>query len=111
MNYLILIIAGISIAVGLFVGALIVWFIFFWRRRQVVDSLMRSEDVVGIYGRVEVPFDTNSKGKIRVEIKGSMVDLIALTEEARQFNPGERVFVIQMKGNKVWVVGADSVSQ
>ena len=85
MNYLILVIAGISIAVGLFAGALIVWFIFFWRRRQVVDSLMRGEDVVGIYGTVEVPFDTNSKGKIRVEIKGSMVDLIALTDEMKPF--------------------------
>ncbi|MGF1538970.1 MAG: NfeD family protein [Pleurocapsa sp.] len=111
MNYLILIIAGISVAVGLFIGALIVWFIFFWRRRQVVDSLMRAEDVVGAYGRVEVPFDSESKGKIRVEIKGSMVDLLAVTEEAREFNLGDRVFVIQMKGNKVWVVGEDSVSQ
>ncbi len=111
MNYLILIIAGISVAVGLFIGALIVWFIFFWRRRQVVDSLMRAEDVVGAYGTVEVPFDNESKGKIRVAIKGSMVDLLAVTEEVRQFNFGDRVFVIQMKGNKVWVVGEDSVSQ
>lgn len=110
MNYLILAIAGISIAVGLFVGALIVWFIFFWRRRQVVDSLMRAEDVVGTYGTVEVPLDNHSKGKIRIEIKGSMVDLVAFTEEPRQFNPGDRVFVIQMKGNKVWVVGEDSIN-
>lgn len=110
MNYLILTIAGISVALGLFIGALIVWFIFFWRRRQIVDSSIKPEDVVGIYGTVEIPFNAESKGKIRVNIKGSMVDLIAVTDEERMFNSGDRVFTIQMKGNKVWVVGEESIN-
>ncbi|MEM9274694.1 MAG: NfeD family protein [Cyanobacteria bacterium P01_F01_bin.143] len=111
MNYLLIAIAGISIIIGVFVGALIVWLIYFWRRRQIVDSLMKPEDVVGISGVVEIPFDANSKGKVRVDIKGSMVDLVALTDENKQFNPGEKVFVLQMKGNKVWVVKEDSISK
>ena len=111
MNYLLIAIAGISIIIGVFVGALIVWLIYFWRRRQIVDSLMKPEDVVGISGVVEIPFDANSKGKVRVDIKGSMVDLVALTDESKQFNPGEKVFILQMKGNKVWVVKEDSISK
>lgn len=103
MNYLILIIAGISIAVGIFVGALIVWFIYFWRRREVIDSLMKPEDLVGLCGVVELPFDTDSKGKIRVEVRGSMVDLIAVTEDEQGFELGDRVLIIQMQNNKVWV--------
>ena len=109
MNYLILIITGISIAIGIFIGALIVWFIYFWRRRQIVDSSIEAEDFIGIYGTVEIPFDENSKGKIRVNIKGLILDLIAVTEESRQFNPGDRVFIIQIQGNKAWVIGEDSV--
>jgi hypothetical protein len=104
MNYLILIIAGISITIGIVVGGLIVWFIYFGRRRQVVDSLMKPEDVIGIYGTVELPFDADSKGKVRVDIKGSMVDLIALTEEPKEFQIGDRVLIIQVKANRVWVV-------
>ena len=111
MNYLLIVIASISIIIGIFVGALIVWLIYFWRRRQIVDSLMKPEDLIGIYGVVEIPFNFNSKGKVRVNIKGSMVDLIALTDENRQFHPGERVFILQMKENKVWVVGADSITK
>lgn len=111
MNYLILTIAGISIAVGLFVGALIAWFIFFWRRRQIIDSSIKPTDVVGIYGTVEIPFDAESKGKVRVNLKGSMVDLIALTDEDKEFSPGDRVFILQMKGNKVWVIGEDSLER
>lgn len=111
MNYLIIIIALFSVAIGLIGGALIVWLIYFWRRRQIVDSLMRPEDIIGIYGTVEIPFDANSKGKVRVDIKGSMVDFIAVTEETRIFNRGDRVFVLQMKANKVWVIGEESVQR
>lgn len=109
MNYLIIIVAVFSVAIGLFIGALIVWLIYFWRRRQIVDSMMRPEDIIGIYGTVEIPFDANSKGKVRVDIKGSMVDFIARSEETRIFNRGDRVFILQMKGNKVWVIGEESV--
>ncbi|MGL5077165.1 MAG: NfeD-like protein [Waterburya sp.] len=104
MNYLILTIAGISIAIGIFVGALIVWFIYFWRRREIVDSLMKPEDLVGLFGIVELPFDADSRGKIRVDVKGSMVDLSALTDDRQGFRVGDRVLIIQMQANKVWVV-------
>lgn len=110
MNYLILSIAGISIAVGIFVGALIVWFIYFWRRRQIIDSLMKPEDLVGLCGIVELPFDDTSKGKVRVDVKGSMVDLIALSDDQQGFHIGDRVLIIQMKENKVWVVRNESAN-
>jgi hypothetical protein len=110
MNHLIVVVTVLSITIGIFVGALIVWFIYFWRRRQIVDSLIRPEDIVGLYGTVEIPFDNNSKGKVRVNLKGSMVDLFAVTDESTHFNVSDRVFIIQMKGNKVWVVGEDSIS-
>ncbi|MEL6441385.1 MAG: NfeD family protein [Cyanobacteria bacterium J06621_8] len=103
MNYLILTITGISIAVGIFIGALIVWFIYFWRRREVIDSLMKSEDVIGLCGTVELPFDCDSKGKVRVNVKGSMVDLTAVTDDTPGFQVGDRILIIQMQDNKVWV--------
>ncbi|MGK7947497.1 MAG: NfeD family protein [Xenococcaceae cyanobacterium] len=109
MNYLILAIAGISITIGIFVGALIVWFIYFWRRRQIVDSLIKAEDIVGLYGVVEIPFDADSKGKVRVNIKDSMIDLIAMTDDSREFHPGDRVLIIQIKDSKVLVVSEDSI--
>lgn len=111
MSYPIVIITIISIILGIFIGALIVWFIYFWRQRAIVDSLVRPEDIIGLSGTVEIPFDINSKGKVRVNIKGSIVDLVSLTDESRQFEAGDRVFIIQVKGNKVWVVGEDSISQ
>jgi membrane protein implicated in regulation of membrane protease activity len=103
MNYFLLTITVISITVGIFIGALIVWFIYFWRQREIVDSLMKPEDVIGLWGIVELPFDTDSKGKVRVEVKGSIVDLVALTDDHQEFLLGDRVLIIQMQGNRVWV--------
>ncbi|MEM8672962.1 MAG: NfeD-like protein [Cyanobacteria bacterium P01_G01_bin.67] len=108
MNYLILTITGISIAVGIFLGALIVWFIYFWRRREVIDSLMKPEDLVGLCGIVELPFDRDCKGKVRVNVKGSMVDLIAVTDDVSGFKVGDHVLIIQMQDNKVWVTSNNS---
>ena len=108
MDYLVLAIAGISIAIGVFIGALIVWFIYFWRRREIIDSLMKPDDLIGLEGIVELPFDADSRGKVRVDVKGSMVDLLAQTEEQQEFQVGDRVLIIQMQANKVWVVRNDS---
>lgn len=103
MNYFLLTITVISITVGIFIGALIVWFIYFWRQREIVDSLMKPEDLIGLWGIVELPFDAQSKGKVRVEVKGSIVDLVALTDDQQEFLQGDLVLIIQMQGNRVWV--------
>ncbi len=104
MKNSILIITGIVVALGILTGALIVGLIYLKRRRQVVDSLVRINNIVGCFGTVEVPFNHNSPGKVRVNLKGSLVDFVAFTNETQQFNQGDRVVIVATKGNKVWVV-------
>ncbi|HAX88197.1 MAG TPA: NfeD-like protein [Cyanobacteria bacterium UBA11370] len=111
MKNQILIITFISIAVGIIGGILIVLLVQLWRRRMVVDSLVSPNNLVGLFGTVEVPFDSTSKGKVRVEVKGSVVDFTAFTDEARVFAKGDRIFVVAMKGNKVWVISENSVTK
>lgn len=111
MNNLILIVAGISVVVGILCGVLVVWLIYIQRRHQVVDSLVRTNHVVGRSGTVEIPFNRNSQGKVRVNVKGSLVDFVAFTDEPREFTQGDRVFVVGMKRNKVWVVSEDSLAK
>ena len=95
-----LLIAGISIAIGIFVGILIVWSIYFWRRREDINSMMKPEDLVRLCGKVELPFDAKSVGKIQVNVRGSIVSLPAFTEDKQKLHLGDRVFIIQMQGNK-----------
>lgn len=109
MKNLLLFVACISVAVGLFCGSLLVWLLYVWRRHQVVDSLVRLNHVVGFSGTVEIPFDQRSQGKVRLNIKGSLVDFVAFTDEPKDYVKGERVFVVEMSRNKLWVVAEDSL--
>lgn len=72
-----------------------------------MDSLVRTNHVVGRSGTVEIPFDSKTQGKVRVNVKGSLVDFVAFTDEPRKFSQGDRVFVVALKGNKAWIVSED----
>ena len=99
-----LIIALIAIAVGIFGGIIFVLVLQIQRRNVTINSSIRSKQLVGAIGTVQVPFDQNSRGKIRVGIKGSLVDFIALTNSPEVLEAGERVLIIEVRENKVWVV-------
>lgn len=109
MKNQLLIVSGIAIAIGIICGLTIVLLLYIGQRNKVANSLMRSHQIVGLYGTVEIPFDAKSKGKVRVNVKGSFVEFIAFTDEPQQFSKGDRVFIVEMKGNKVWVVAKDTL--
>ncbi|MEB3343167.1 NfeD-like protein [Okeania sp.] len=100
------IIAIISIIVGILCGTIMSYVLYNLKNRPA-NSLVRSDDLLGLSGTVEIPFDKKSKGKIRVNVKESIVELIAFTEENKEFIKGEKVFIVGMENNKVWIVSED----
>jgi membrane protein implicated in regulation of membrane protease activity len=96
-------IAIISIIIGVICGTSLVIILRQLRNNQA-DSLVNPDDLVGLLAVVELPFDNNCKGKIRVNVKDTIVDLIALTENPKGFIKGEKVLIVGMENNKVWVV-------
>lgn len=109
MKNLLLIVACIAIVIGILCGGLIVWSLSIWRRNQVVDSLISTNDVVGLIGTVVVSFNHKSNGKVQLNVKGSTVDFIAFTDEHREFAKGDKIFVVGVKQNKVLVVSESSL--
>lgn len=102
-------VAMIAAGMGIFCGAAMSGILLFLRRRQA-DSLVRSADLVGLTGIVEVPFDSTSKGKVRLKLKGSMVDFIAITTESQGFAQGDPVWVVGTEHNRLWVVSTDTLA-
>ncbi|MGB3402649.1 MAG: NfeD-like protein [Microcoleaceae cyanobacterium] len=96
-------IAMIAMIMGGFCGTAIVWVLRSLQYQQA-DSLVRSQDLLGCSGVVELPFDRHSRGKIRIALKGSTVEMMAMTTDESSFNPGDKVFVVGRENNKVWVV-------
>jgi len=96
----------VSIFVGLTCGISMVSVLRNLRKNQA-NSLLKSEEIAGLLGVVEVPFNPQSKGKIRVNIKDLIVDFMAITEEDKEFQKGDKVLVVGRENNKVWVVSAN----
>lgn len=80
-------------------------------RRQRVNSLIQPQDWVGAKGTVELPFDAQSRGKVRLQLKGSLVDVIAFTNDTKPLNVGESIVVIGSENNRVWVVSDETLHQ
>ncbi|NEQ51963.1 MAG: DUF1449 family protein [Leptolyngbya sp. SIO3F4] len=79
--------------------------------RRHADSLIRTEDFAGRVGVVELPFDSKSKGKVRLELRGSVLHMMALTDDTKQFVPGDKVLVVNVESNRLWVVSDETAAQ
>lgn len=79
--------------------------------RRHADSLIRTEDFAGRLGVVELPFDAKSKGKVCLEIRGSTLHMMALTDDTKQFVPGDKVLVVNVEKNRLWVVSDETATQ
>ncbi len=99
----------LSIAVGLAVGTALVLLLQLQRRAEVINSMPSFSNAVGQWGVVEVPFSSTSRGKVRLTLKGSTMDLLATTDAERQLGVGEQVFVVAAQGNSVLVVPKDQM--
>jgi len=103
-----LVVAIAAILIGILCGISIAWALRSLRRRQV-NSLVKTTDLSGLEGIVEIPLSADSRGKVRLNVKGSMVDFIAYTNEQKVLKEGDRVFVIGTESDRLWVVAADTL--
>lgn len=104
-------VAAIAIIMGLICGTAMASTLRLLGGRKGTNSMVRSDDLVGAVGTVEVPFNAQQRGKVRVNVKGSAIALFAMTEEDRDFQYGEQILVVNVQNNKAWVVSKDTLQQ
>jgi len=68
---------------------------------QGTSSVGSSKDVIGQVGRVIVPPSTETRGKVRVSVRGSFVDYVARSTETLE--PDDAVVVEEFEGGEVVV--------
>jgi membrane protein implicated in regulation of membrane protease activity len=86
----------IAAAVGLLSGFLASW-TFRALARSDTTSSAEATDAVGQVGRVLVPCVRGQKGKVRIELRGQTLDLIATTDD-EELASGSQVLVEEMRG-------------
>ena len=100
--------ALIAVLMGLFCG-LVAALVLRSLSRQSVSSLVRPEDLAGQIGTVEIPFDAHSRGKVYLNLSGSRVSFLAMTQEERDFQLGDSVLVVGLERDKLWVASTDGL--
>jgi hypothetical protein len=72
--------------------------------RQEVTSLVSRRDYSGMTARVLLPVSREQRGKIRLEVKGQLIDLPATTDEEAVFGRHDEVFVVEVEEHEAVVV-------
>lgn len=100
---------GVALATGLVVGYGIVSL---FRRLQAGEHSIAAgvNDYVGKTGRVMVRIGDGNVGKVRIELKGTTVDILAETDDADALSTGQTVLVVQMRGTTAQVTRLETDS-
>lgn len=104
MNNKLVLVAIISLLVGICLGICIIGLIFAVRKKIFANSLRDSDALIGYSCIVQVPFDYASKGEISVCHHHSSKELIAITEAPHRFQKGDRALIMNVHNNRAWIV-------
>jgi len=75
-------------------------------KKGEVGRVVGEEDFKGLEGRVLLPLEPGGRGKVRVEVRGQIVDLIARSEHPQLLERGQRIVVIDFREGQAVVVSA-----
>lgn len=75
-------------------------------KKAEVGRGVTEEDFKGLEAQVLLPLNPGERGKVRVEIRGQTVDLIARCDEAAAIAKGKKVLIIEYSDNVALVVAA-----
>ncbi len=90
-----------AVAMGLGSGTLASW-VFRVLNRQAVTSGSSDADAVGHVGKVLIRVGKQGRGKVRIQLKGHTLDLLATTDES-DIAEGELVLIEEMRDGQAHV--------
>jgi membrane protein implicated in regulation of membrane protease activity len=97
------IITGIAAATGLIAGLSVAILVRSLRRHNA-DSMTRSSDMIGATATVLVPIRKGQTGQIRCEMKGEIIDFMAISEGDEDLLPGVKVIVTGIENDRAAVI-------
>jgi membrane protein implicated in regulation of membrane protease activity len=102
-NYSSPVVAIAALGTGLVAGYAVTFVMKAINQRES-DSGIKEDHLVGKEARVLVGINSASEGKIRLDVKGELVDMTAFTSEANALLPGDRALVVSIENGKANVV-------
>ncbi len=70
-----------------------------WLMRKDATSSVGSDDYIGKSVRVMLPVEPGGTGKVRLQLKGHTVDVLATTDEEQPIGPEDEAIIVEMEGH------------
>ncbi len=99
--------AGLSAGAGFVAGTGMVATVRALKKGEATS--LQALDFESSEGTVSTPIRPGDLGKIRTQVRGEWVDLLAETSEDETIEPGARVIIVEMKDTKAVVVRAETI--
>lgn len=80
-----------------------------WAKRSQADNATRTQDFLGREAIVIVPIRPNLEGKVRLEVKGEIIELLALPYEDREILREESVVIVSLEHDRARVMPRDEL--
>ncbi len=103
-----IVVLGLSIGMGCFAGGTALAVVRSLTAAGKAAETAGARDYVGKIGRVLVPISSGELGQIRIELKGTSVDVLATTDDDESFARGVDVMVIELRDTTAIVAAAPS---
>lgn len=93
---------GLAVGMGAFAGFFASWLVRVMTAESSNSAVMAS-DYVGKSGRLLVGFGPGSVGKVRIEVKGSTIDLLCVAMDEHTYEAKDEVLIVEMDGTRARV--------
>lgn len=79
-----------------------------WLSKDESGSAAGANDYLGKNVRVMLPVEKGKTGRVRLQLKGSTVDVPAVTDEEQPFDRREEAMIIEMEGHTARIARVDA---
>lgn len=93
----------VSAGVGLGLGLGAAW-VFRLLQKEQIDASTKADDFLGVAGTLSVAARGNDPGKVRVTVRGDIIDMLALSDSGQDLSAGEEVVIVGIEGDKARVL-------
>jgi membrane protein implicated in regulation of membrane protease activity len=80
-----------------------------WAQKCQTSSAVSENDYVGTEAHVLVAARPGHPGKVRMSIRGDLIDMIAATEGDKSIEAGEEVLVVGLDGSQVRIARKEDI--
>lgn len=77
--------------------------------RQDLDSSVSHKELMGKEAQVLVAIRPGQMGRVRLSLKGEILDVLAVGDDTTSIEAGEAAIIVDMEGDRVKVVSRESV--